>query len=323
MKAAVLTAFGPEAPFQIQEVAIPEPAPGELLVKVMASSVNPIDYQIRRGDYTSQVNLPAIIGHDVSGEVVAVGTGVSRFQPGDQVYYSPPVFGKQGSFAQYHTVRESVVALKPSNISHLEAATLPLAAGTAWDMLVTRAGLQLNQTILVHGGAGGVGSMTIQLAKAIGAKVFTTAGAYHKETLLNLGADHVIDYRSENYLDAVNDLTNGKGVDVVIDTIGGATLAESPAILADYGKVVSIVDISIPQNLILAWQKNATYHFVFTAQDSVKLNELATLVEHGKLKPVTGSIFELKDITEAHNALERKGKYTNKTHLGKIAIAIQ
>ncbi|MCF2501995.1 zinc-dependent alcohol dehydrogenase family protein [Dyadobacter sp. CY107] len=320
MKAAILNQFGPVENFKIVDVPTPKPGFGEVLVKVFATSVNPLDYQVRRGDYKDELTLPVITGHDVSGEIVEVGQGVENFKVGDQVYYTPEIFNGQGSYAEYHSVHESIIALKPKNISHLEAATLPLAAGTAWEMLVTRAQLKVNQTVLIHGGAGGVGMLTIQIAKAMGATVFTTARKVHHQVLLELGADHVIDYANEHYIDAIQQLTGGKGVDVVIDTIGGNTLSDSGMILSQLGQVVTIVDIEKPQNLIHAWGKNATYHFVFTRQNRNKLDEITKLVETNKLKPVLNKVFLLSEISKAHNLLENK--VGDKDFYGKIGIEI-
>jgi NADPH:quinone reductase-like Zn-dependent oxidoreductase len=163
-------------------------------------------------------------------------------------------------------------------------------------MLITRAQLKINQSILIHGGAGGVGIPTIQIAKAIGAIVFTTAKKVHHPFLLDLGADYVIDYENESYIDAIQKITDSKGVDVVIDTIGGNTISDSGRILSQMGQVVSLVDIEKPQNLIHAWGKNATYHFVFTRQNRNKLDQITKLAESGKLKPVLKKVFQLSEI---------------------------
>ena len=320
MKAAILNEFGSAENFKIVDVPTPKPGFREVLVKVFATSVNPLDYQVRRGDYKNELALPVITGHDVSGEIVEVGQGVENFKVGDQVYYTPEIFKGQGSYAQYHCAPESIIALKPKNLSHLEAATLPLAAGTAWEMLITRAQLKINQSILIHGGAGGVGIPTIQIAKAIGAIVFTTAKKVHHPFLLDLGVDYVIDYENENYIDAIQKITDSKGVDVVIDTIGGNTISDSGRILSQMGQVVSLVDIEKPQNLIHAWGKNATYHFVFTRQNRNKLNQITKLAESGKLKPVLKKVFQLSEIGKAHRLLEFKEG--DEKFYGKIGIEI-
>lgn len=321
MKAAIIEKFGSIENFKIAEVTTPTPQYKEVLVKVLASSVNPLDYQVRRGDYKNELTLPVITGHDISGVIVAVGPGVKNFKIGDEVYYSPEIFNGQGSYAQYHCAPESIVGLKPSNISHLEAATLPLAAGTAWEMLVSRAQLKINQTILIHGGAGGVGIPAIQIAKAMGATVFTTARKVHHPFLLTLGADYVIDYENQDYIAVINQWTGNKGVDVIIDTIGKNTLSASGRILRQFGQVVTIVDTEQGQNLIEAWGKNATYHFVFTRQNRNKLDELSKLVESKKLKPVLTKVVPLSAIAQAHDLLETKAG--NNNFYGKIAIEIE
>jgi len=318
MKAAILKEFGPVENFEIVEIPMPKPGFREVLVRVFATSVNPLDLQVRRGNYKNELVLPVITGHDVSGEIVELGAGVENFKIGDEVYYSPEIFKGQGSYAQYHCAHESIIAFKPKNISHLEAATLPLAAGTAWEMLFTRAQLKINQSILIHGGAGGVGIPTIQIAKAMGAVVFTTARKVHHKFLIELGADYVIDYENENYIDAILQLTGNKGVDVIIDTIGGNTLSDSGKILSQMGQVVTLVDIEKPQNLIDAWGKNATYHFVFTRQNRNKLDEITQLVENKKLKPILNKVFSLSEIGKAHSLMENKA--ANENFYGKIGI---
>ncbi|MDH1265672.1 zinc-dependent alcohol dehydrogenase family protein [Pseudomonas sp. GD03944] len=318
MKAQVLNTFGGPQSFELSEVPKPVPQAGQVLVRVHATSINPLDYQVRRGDYVDYVPLPAITGHDVSGVVEAVGPGVTSFVPGDEVWYTPQIFDGPGSYAEYHVAAESIVGKKPASLSHLEAATLTLVGGTAWEALVVRASLRVGESILVHGGAGGVGHVAIQLAKAMGAKVFTTVRDFNFEFARSLGADVVIDYEQEDYVEAILRETGGKGVDVVFDTIGGDTLTRSPDVLAQLGRVVSIVDIAKPQNLIQAWGKNASYHFVFTRQNRGKLDELAALVERGQLKPHVGAVYSLADIGLAHALLETP----NNGLRGKIAIAV-
>jgi NADPH:quinone reductase-like Zn-dependent oxidoreductase len=320
MKAAVLNEFGSVEKFEILDVPTPKPGFDEVLVKVLATSVNPLDYQVRRGDYKDDLQLPVITGHDVSGVIVEIGTGIKNFKVGDEVYYTPEIFKGQGSYAEYHVANESIIGFKPRNVSHLEAATFPLAAGTAWEMLYTRAQLKINQTILIHGGAGGVGIPTIQIAKAMGAIVYTTARTVHHQLLKGFGADYTIDYAKEDYIDVILALTDNKGVDVVIDTLGGDTLSDSGKVLSQRGQVVTIVDIEKPQNMIHAWGKNATYHFVFTRQSRNKLDELTKLIESGKLKPVLGKVFPLSDIGKAHSLLEFKEG--DKDFYGKIGIQI-
>jgi len=304
MKAIVLEKFGGYDAFALRDVSVPTVGSRQLRVRVHATAINPLDYQIRRGDYVDYVPLPAIIGHDVSGVVEEKGSEVTEFEIGDEVYYTPKIFGGPGSYAEQHVVDVELVARKPRNISHLGAASLTLVGGTIWEALVTRAQLAVHETILIHGGAGGVGTVAIQLAKAMGARVITTARSNNHEFVRSLGADDVIDYTSDDYISAVAELTHGQGVNVVFDTVGGDTLTKSPLALADAGRVVSIVDIAKPQNLIEAWGKNAAYHFVFTRQNRGKLDALTNLIERGLIKPVIGAVLPLARIGDAHELLE-------------------
>ncbi|RVE83720.1 zinc-dependent alcohol dehydrogenase family protein [Sinorhizobium meliloti] len=304
MKAIVLSKFGGFDAFEMLDVTVPVVGPRQVRVRVHATAINPLDYQIRRGDYADYVPLPAIIGHDVSGVVEEKGAYVSEFDIGDEVYYTPKIFGGPGSYAEQHVADVELVARKPRNISHLEAASLTLVGGTVWEALVSRAQLAVHETILIHGGAGGVGTAAIQLAKSMGARVITTARRSNHEFVRSLGADEVIDHTADDYVSAVAELTRGQGVNVVFDTIGGDTLTRSALALADAGRVVSIVDIAQPQNLIEAWGKNAAYHFVFTRQNRGKLDALTNLVERGLIKPVIGAVLPLARIGEAHELLE-------------------
>jgi NADPH:quinone reductase len=319
MKAMILKSFGGPDSFELSDVPKPVPQAGQVLVRVHATSINPLDYQVRRGDYPDLVPLPAITGHDVSGVVEAVGPGVSAFAPGDEVWYTPQIFDGQGSYAEYHVAAENIIARKPASLSHLEAASLSLVGGTVWEALTVRAVLRVGESILIHGGAGGVGHVAIQVAKAMGARVFTTVREANADFVRSLGADVVIDYTQEDYVEAIMRETAGHGVDVVFDTIGGDTLSRSADVLAQLGRVVSIVDIAQPQNLVQAWGKNASYHFVFTRQNRGKLDELSALVERGQLRPHVGAVYSLADIPLAHARLES----ANNGLLGKIAIAVE
>ncbi|MGY2329394.1 zinc-dependent alcohol dehydrogenase family protein [Pseudomonas sp. SDT2931_S440] len=318
MKALILKSFGGPESFELRDVPKPVPHTGHVLVRVHATSINPLDYQVRRGDYADLVPLPAITGHDVSGVVEEVGPGVTSFAPGDEVWYTPQIFDGPGSYAEYHVAAEGIIGKKPPALSHLEAASLSLVGGTAWEALVVRAALRVGESILVHGGAGGVGHVAIQLAKAIGAQVFTTVRDVNVEFARSLGADVIIDYEKEDYVDAILRETGGRGVDVVFDTIGGTTLSRSPDALAQLGRVVTIVDTAHPQNLVQAWGRNASYHFVFTRQNRGKLDEMSALIANGQLRPHVGAVYSLADIPLAHSRLESP----NNGIQGKIAIAV-
>jgi NADPH:quinone reductase len=319
MKAVVLTRFGGPDAFELQTLPVPPVGSRQVRVRVHATAINPLDYQIRRGDYADYVPLPAVIGHDVSGVVEAVGAEVTEFAPGDEVCYTPKIFGGAGSYAEVHVADVDLVGRKPRNLSHVEAASLTLVGGTVWEAFVGRAGLRVGETILIHGGAGGVGTIAIQVAKAIGARVVTTARANDHEFVRALGADDAVDYTSTDYVDAVDALTEGRGVDVVFDTIGGDTLTRSPLVLAQLGRVVSLVDIAAPQNLVEAWGRNASYHFVFTCQNRGKLDELTKLVERGLVRPVIGAVLPFERLAEGHEVLEAGSRRGLR---GKVAIDV-
>lgn len=320
MKTIVIKNYGGPEVLEVAE----SPAPfitnsSQVLVKVRATSVNPLDYQVRRGDYASQFELPITTGHDIAGDVVAVGEAVTKWQPGDKVYYSPR-FGGPGSYAEYHITDESSLSGMPDNISYEEAAAIPLIGGTVWEMLVVRAQIKKGDRILILGGAGGVGSLAIQVAKSLGAYVYTTGQSILHEKLQYLGADVVIDHHKENWVEEIQSYTQGKGVDVIIDTVGGTTLSDSPLALADYGTVVTLVDIAQPQNLIHAWEKNATYHFVFTRQSRDELHHITQLIETGQVKPVIDSIYPIEEVQKAHQRMEDSKR--NKPLLGKIVLSL-
>lgn len=307
MKAVVLTTFGGAENLKIQTVPKPIPKANQVLVQVCATSINPIDYQTRRGDYKDLIQLPAIIGADVSGVIEAIGEAVTEFKVGDEVYYSPQVFGEFGSYAQYHVADAAIVAFKPANLSHIEAACFPVAGGTVWDCLVTRGNLQVGDSVLIHAGAGGIGSLAIQLAKAMGAYVFTTCSSKNHDLVEKLGADRVIDYKNEDYVEVIRRETGDLGVDLMLDTIGGETIQRSLKIIRSFGRLVSIVDIATPQSLFEAWGKNLTIHFVFAPQYRAKLDALTKLIERTQLRPVIDSIFPWHQVVQAHQRLEQGG----------------
>ncbi|NML39717.1 zinc-binding dehydrogenase [Chitinophaga sp. G-6-1-13] len=320
MKAIVIKNYGGPEVLQLTEVPTPSITDhSQVLVKVRATSVNPLDYQVRRGDYASLFDLPIITGHDISGDVIAVGEAVKKWRPGDKVYYSPR-FGGSGSYAEYHLTDESSLSRMPDNLSYEEAAAIPLIGGTVWEMLVVRAKLKKGDTILILGGAGGVGTLAIQVAKSLGAFVYTTGQSILHEQLQHLGADVVIDHHRKNYIEEIQAYTKGKGVDVIIDTVGGSTLSDAPLALANYGTIVTLVDIARPQNLIHAWERNATYHFVFTRQSRDELHHITRLIETGQVKPIIDSMYPIEDVINAHQRIEDVKR--DRPLLGKIVLSM-
>lgn len=317
MRAILFERFGGPEVLRAADVAKPAPGSREVLVRVHATSVNPVDCQVRRGDYRQIIDLPAITGHDVSGTVEAVGAAVRRFRPGDAVYYMPPIFAAPGSYAEYHIADERIVAAKPRNLDYRQAAAVPLVGTTVWGALVDRAALRIGESILIHAGAGGVGSMAVQLARAIGATVLATSSPHNTEWVRSLGADHVIDYRGTDPIEAVREVTGGVGVDMILDTVGGEALERAPFALKPGGRVVTIVDTPRPQSLLEAWNRNATVHFLFVSPQVATLDALGGLIENGRIRPLIDSVLPLREAAAAHARLERGGVR------GKVVLDVQ
>jgi NADPH2:quinone reductase len=217
--------------------------PTDLLVRLKAAGVNPIDTKIRSRGVLIPDGLPAVLGCDGAGVVEAVGAAVSRFQSGDEVWFCHGgLGGPQGNYAEYALVDEGIAQPKPATLDFVQAAAAPLVLITAWEALYDRAGLAADKTVLIHAGAGGVGHVAIQLARLAGARVCTTVSSPHKADLVHaLGAEYAINYREENLVEAVMDWTEGKGVDVALDTVGPEVLARTIPAMAPYGDLVTIL----------------------------------------------------------------------------------
>jgi NADPH:quinone reductase-like Zn-dependent oxidoreductase len=263
MKAAVLEQAG--SPLSLSELAVPMPAPGQVLVRVAAAGLNPLDTKIRAGAAAhARHPLPAVLGIDLAGTVVAVAAGVAGFRVGDEVFgMTGGVAGVQGSLAEYAAVDAALLAHKPAAFSMREAAALPLGFITAYEGLVDRAHVHAGQRVLVHGGAGGVGHLAVQLARAYGAQVFATGDAESRTTIESYGAT-AIDYRSTPVTDYVQAHTAGEGFDIIYDTVGGATLdASFEAVKPYHGHVVSALGWGTHALAPLSFRA-ATYSGVFT-----------------------------------------------------------
>ncbi|RJP76300.1 MAG: NADPH:quinone oxidoreductase [Candidatus Zixiibacteriota bacterium] len=299
----VMTAFGGPEVFQAQDLPVPEPGLGQLRVRVYATAVNPLDYKIRAGKSRRRIaEPPAVIGYDAAGMVEALGPGARRFQPGDAVFYSPRLTGP-GTCAEYHVVDEDVVAAKPHNLDFIQAAGLPLAGCTAWDA-VTFFQLRPGHAALIHAGAGGVGSLAVQMARASGARVLATCRAANSDLVRDLGAEP-IDYRAEDFAAAVLRLTDGRGVEAVYDTVGGDTLERSLACVRPYARLAGIVNVT--GNLNPAYLKNATIYLGFMERAGHKIEALRVLAEGGWIHPVIDSVLPLEQVAEAHRRLEAGG----------------
>jgi NADPH2:quinone reductase len=315
MKALLVDA--PQGAFRETEIARPTAQAGQVLVRIHASGVNPLDTKIRDGKADhARHPLPAILGIDMAGTVEAVGAGVSGFRRGDAVYgMTGGVAGIQGSLAQFAAVDARLIALKPDNLSKREAAALPLAAITAWEGLVDRAGVTAGQRVLVIGGAGGVGHIAVQIAKAAGAEVYALDGAAKADYLRSLGAT-AIDRAIGTVEDYVAAHTRGRGFDVVYDTVGGAGLDMAFKAVGRFGHVVSALGWGTHALAPLSF-KAASYSGVFTLLPLLSgegrehhgdiLREVAKLVEAGKLMPrLDGRRFGFGDVAEAHRLIDSR-----------------
>lgn len=303
MRAMVITAFGGPELFELREVERPSPGPGEVLVRVVASGTNPVDAKIRAAGAWAQIAPPAVLGYDVSGVVEAVGPGVRDLAPGDEVFYTPEIFGNQsGSYAEYNVAPASIVARKPRGMSHVEAAAVPLAGGTAWEAVVRRLAVKPGETVLIHGGAGGVGSFAVQFARAAGARVLASAGAANQELLRGLGVDRPIDYTSEDPADVALKETGGAGVDAVFDTVGGDLVAKSLRATRPGGRLACI--LAPRGDLSQLYIKNQTLHGVFLTREGARLREMTPLFERGLASPLIAGVLPLEQVAEAHRRLD-------------------
>lgn len=316
MKALILEEFN--TPYQLKKMEKPVAGSGQVLVRIKASGVNPLDLKIIAGQAAhAKAQLPAVLGIDMAGVVEAIGAGVTSFKAGDEVYgMTGGINGVQGSLAEYAAVDADLLALKPQNLTMKEAAAIPLVFITAWEGLVDRANVQEGKTVLVHGGAGGVGHMAVQIARAKGAMVFATVDPSQNELILGYGATP-IDYKTLSVEDYVDLHTAGEGFDVIFDTVGGATLDASFKATRQYnGHVLSILGWGT-FNLAPLSFKGATYSGVFTlyplitgkgrANHGQILKEAARLIEAGQVKPIVDpGYYTLETITDAYAAVEQR-----------------
>ncbi|MGG0251373.1 zinc-dependent alcohol dehydrogenase family protein [Peribacillus frigoritolerans] len=327
MKAQIIQSFGDPSVFQLEEVSKPELKPGHVLIQVKASSVNPIDTKVRAGAVPAVApEFPAVLHGDVAGLVSAVGEGVTEFKVGDEVFGCAGGFkGTGGALAEFMLADTDLLAHKPKNLTMEEAAALPLVAITAWEALFNRAHLVPGQDILIHAATGGVGHIAIQLAKWQGATVYTTASSQEKlEIGTRLGADVTINYREESVHDYVQKHTDGKGFDVVFDTVGGENLDRSFEAAAVHGTVAAIAARST-HDLSPVHSKGLSLHVTFMLlkilnKDMHKqygeiLKKVAKVVEEGKLRLlVDPNMFTFDEVSKAHEYME-SGKA-----IGKIVL---
>lgn len=308
MKAVRIHAYGNEEVLRLENIPVPDIAADELLVKIYAASVNPVDWKVREG-YLQARNLhklPLTLGWDFSGVVEKTGKSVTDFQPGDAVFSRPPV-ERDGSYAEFIAVKANQVTLKPHSLTHREAAGIPLAGITAWEALVTTAAIEPGQKILIHAASGGVGTLAVQIAKAKDCYVVGTTSGENVELVKQIGADEVIDYTKQDFSEVLHDM------DVVFDTLGGQVQDNSWKVLKKGGMLVSIAR---PPDQKIALRDGVKAGYIFIGPNVPVLNALSCLIDGGRIKPVIDKVFTLEDIKQAH-LYSQSGKAK-----GKIIIEI-
>jgi NADPH:quinone reductase-like Zn-dependent oxidoreductase len=332
MKAFVVERYGKDG-LRLADVPEPEVRAGDVLVKVSAASINPLDKMVRNGEFKQLLKYkrPFVLGHDVAGVVTQVGSAVHGFKVGDEVYARPRDL-RVGGFAEFIAIDVDDVAPKPASLSLEEAAAVPLVALAAWQVLVERAHVKPGQKVLVHAGAGGLGSTVIQLAKHLGATVATTANTRSEELVRSLGADVVVDYTKEDFSKVLS------GYDLVLDAVGGANLEKSLTVLKPGGLAVSVVgppDAAFAKQLgapgVLGLVMNTLsrkirkqakalgvrYEFLFMQASGSQLRKLGALYDSGKLRPVIDSTFPFDQTLEAMAYVEQ-----GRTKAGKVVVSM-
>lgn len=306
MKAIVAHEYGGPSVLKYEDAPVPEPKETEILVRVIASGVNPADPLILNGKYAREfgTHLPLILGYDMAGVVVKAGSQVTKLKVGDPVY-AYLLWG--GGWAEYCISNESESAIKPKSLSFVEASSVPLAALTAWQALIDAGKIQSGQTVLIHGGSGGVGGLAIQIAKARGARVIATASTANQDLLKQLGADVAIDYTKQKFEDVVHD------VDFVLDPVGRDTLARSYGVVKKGGIVVTLVSRCDQTELDKRGIRGAS---LASHPNATELAEITKLIEQGKIKPIVSQVLPLTDAAKADAQAE-----THHTR-GKIVLKI-
>lgn len=308
MKAVRIHEHGGLETLVYEDAPIPEPGEDEILIRTHAASVNPVDWKIRDGYGKDNFkhHLPLILGWDVAGIVEETGSKVEQFQPGEAVYGYTSLF-RDGAYAEFMIAKQTEIALKPTSVDFIEAAAIPVAALTAGQAIFDTAGLDANQTVLIHGASGGVGSMAVQLAKAKGAYVIGTASARNADFVRELGADEIIDYQKTKFETVVRD------VDVVLDTIGGDTQERSFGVLRKDGFLVSIVS---PPSEETAASHGVRSAMVGVQPNGAQLKHIAALVDSKKLNIYVETVLPLSEVRQAHE-MSQSGRTR-----GKIVLQV-
>jgi len=333
MQAVVMSRTGGPEVLEVQSLPVPElPSPRHLRVRLHAAGINPVDTKLRANGTYYPDRLPTILGCDGAGVVEAVGEKVTRFQPGDKVYFcSGGIGGEPGNYATYNTVHEDYAARMPANLDFSAAAAVPLVLITAWEALYDRAQIKPAERVLIHAAAGGVGHVAVQLARHTLARVTATVGDADKAAFVRaLGAERIVEYKKEDFVQAALDWTGGAGVDLTFDTVGGETFCKSFAATRVYGQVVTLLQTACDANAIkTARTRNQGIHYelmltpMFLDMHAARvhqreiLEEGASLIEQGKLKVQVSEVLPLAQAAEAHRRIGA-GHTT-----GKIVLRIE
>ncbi|MFJ9180045.1 NADP-dependent oxidoreductase [Streptomyces sp. NPDC102360] len=334
MKAFVIERYGAEDGGRVTETPDPRVGATDVLVRIHAASVNPLDSRIRDGDFKRILPYrpPLVLGNDFAGVVVRVGSAVTQFSVGDEVFARPDK-DRIGAFAELIAVHQDNLALKPASLTMTEAASLPLVALTSWQALVEKARVRPGQKVLIHGGSGGVGTIALQLARQLGAHVATTASAANTDLVKDLGADVVIDYRTQDFEELLD------GYDTVLDTRGGETLEKSLRVLKPGGTVISLAgppDADFARELganpLLrqamkalslktrrhAKRRGVTYSFLFMKASGDQLRDITRLVDAGEIRPVVDRVFPFERTREAMEYVEK-----GRAKTGKVVVTME
>ncbi|MCE7039601.1 NADP-dependent oxidoreductase [Dyadobacter sp. CY312] len=315
MKAIVLEQFGGVENLVYKDVKMPEIKASEVLIKVKAISINPVDVKVRSRQAPLAEELakhdPLILGWDISGEIVEVGKGATRFQIGDEVFGMINFVGHGQAYAEYIAAPEVHLALKPENVSHVEAAASTLAALTAWQVFDQYGKLRPTDKVLIHAAAGGVGHFAVQIARHIGAHVIATSSASNRNFVLQLGADEHIDYHTTQFEKILCD------IDFVLETVGGANFQKSVQVLKPFGTIVTLPSGHTKEDEFKAREKNLhACYFMSVYSNDTDMRHIASMLETGVLKPYVSHIFEFDEMAKAHLQIE-----TGHT-MGKVVVRL-
>ena len=328
MKAVVINGYGDRNTLElIDSLAVPQPAPNQVLIKVAAAAINPLDWKIRRGDlrFIMPGRFPLVLGNDVSGTIEAVGADVREFAVGDDVFCmldtspkpSSRGFARSGGYAEYAVTRADTLCLKPAGLPHVEAAAVPLAALTAYQALVKIARIKSGRQILINGASGGVGTFAVQMAKAWGAEVTAVCSGPNHDLVKNLGADQVLDYRKTDFI------ATGRRYDVVFDVAANRSFREYRASLGQKGIFITTIPnlfsmtYRLVHPLMKAIGRGEAFRHVWVKPSGKDLDAIRQMIEGKSLRPVVGKVYPLEAVREAHAAGE------GNTTFGKIVIHLQ